>query len=825
MNGLPKAAKIYLALVAALGAVAATSVYFLPFPRHNYNWFDFALFAALAVIGSNRKVVVFRRGEDEDTGSMSLGFAVTFATMIHCGIREAMVVAGIGSLVGCFFPKRQKTVQMTFNFSLSLFETLLGGLVYFGLNAWSFNFAVPSTFLAVVGSSLTFYLINTFGVATIISLVSGQRLWNLWKENFLWTAPSFFAGACISTLTLFLIGKNIFVVLLFMAPVLFFVYQSYATYMARSMEKQRHIEELQRKQEQLAELYLATIKSLALAIDAKDQYTHQHILRVQRYSVAIAKEMGLEGNDLEAVNTGALLHDIGKLGVPEYVLLKPGRLTDEEFAKIKAHPEIGAAILEPVEFPWPVLPVVRHHHEKFDGTGYPDGLAGEEIPLSARIMAVADVYDALTSNRSYRSAWTHERAVETIKNDAGTHFDPQVVEAFVRIIDGVVQEMAEEGEGPLVDQNQVPSDPKSRIADKAARDISRSSAELWALYEVAQTLSSSLGLDETIAILGRKLEAIFPGATCVFLLRDDESKGYRARAVLGTNVPFFTDCSTNGDQSLTKRMIESNSSYLGEYDQDDLMLTGSGSSVWVPMKSSLIVPIVHQEEALGSINLYHAEPGALSKDDQSLLEMIAERAAMAIYNGLLFDRTRGHAFTDSLTGLYNLRFVTQYVEDKVRMGHRIFSEDDAFVPTERFALLCLDLDSFKPINDNFGHQKGDKVLVDLAEIFKQTVRDNDIVARYGGDEFLIILQNAGPESAEIVMEKLQKAVEEFDPGLIHYKLGNLRVGVSVGYACYPEDGDSFATLVNAADHRMYERKTERKLASLTQKGGKKKSAS
>ena len=148
--------------------------------------------------------------------------------------------------------------------------------------------------------------------------------------------------------------------------------------------------------------------------------------------------MGLHGPELEGLKTGALLHDIGKLGVPEYVLLKPGRLTDEEFAKVKKHPEIGAAILDPVDFPWPVLPVVKYHHEKWDGSGYPEGLKGEEIPLTARILAVGDVYDALTSNRSYRHAMTHEEALETIREGVGTHFDPKVAEAFFDVIEDVV---------------------------------------------------------------------------------------------------------------------------------------------------------------------------------------------------------------------------------------------------------------------------------------------------------------------------------------------------------------------------------------------------
>jgi putative nucleotidyltransferase with HDIG domain len=199
-------------------------------------------------------------------------------------------------------------------------------------------------------------------------------------------------------------------------------------------------QELVDSQERLSKLYQATTRSLALAIDAKDRYTHQHILRVQRYALAVAGAMGISGDELHAIEVGALLHDIGKLGIPEEVLLKPGRLTNEEFELIKQHPRMGAEILEPVPFPWPVLPVVKYHHERWDGTGYPERLRGEEIPRSARILAVADVYDALTTDRSYRGAWSHARACEEIRLQSGKHFDPVVVEKFLAVIDSVVEE-------------------------------------------------------------------------------------------------------------------------------------------------------------------------------------------------------------------------------------------------------------------------------------------------------------------------------------------------------------------------------------------------
>ena len=586
------------------------------------------------------------------------------------------------------------------------------------------------------------------------------------------------------------------------------LYQNYATTTARTEEKQQHIEELQLSQEHLADLYLATIKSLALAIDAKDQYTHQHILRVQRYAVAVAKHLGLTGSELEAINTGALLHDIGKLGVPEYVLLKPGRLTDEEFAKIKQHPEIGAAILDPVEFPWPVLPVVRSHHEKWDGTGYPDGLAGEDIPRTARVLAVADVYDALTSSRSYRNAWTHERACEVIQKDRGTHFDPVIADAFLEVITGVVEEMAREGDGPLLAAEPAAA-AVSSPSDQAARAIHQASSELWALYEVVQTLSSSVGLEETLEILGRKLEALLPGTTALFLLRstdadEPKSEEMTVRSVVGINREFFAGAKTLGRTSVS--VARTRTTFLGAYDADDLLLISSQMTQWTPLQTALIVPISHQGEVLGTINLYHPNAGAFSAHDKQLLETIADRAATALYNGLLFDRTRSHAFTDPLTGLYNIRHITQHVEECCREA-------------QPFALLCLDLDSFKPINDNFGHQKGDQVLRDLsALLFLAALRPGDIAARYGGDEFLVYVQGGTAEDAEVLAERLQAAVENYDPGLHHPRLGALHLGVSIGYGCFPTDGTDFASLIADADAHMYREKTERKLGRLAGEG-------
>jgi len=801
MNKLPRAAKIYLVLIYLLGGAATGMSVWTPVPRVEAETWELGLYLVLAALAGSKKIRLMRRENAEDHVSMSLAYVLTCTAMLRFGPAAGVLVGAVGSLCNGLFPHRQPGHQILFNVALTMVEAWAAGLVFLWLNGGSLVLHNPGTYPAVAGASLAYFLVNTGGIAVVLALCTKQDAWKLWRETFLWTAPSYFAGGCVGALAMLVLHSHAGYVLVLLAPLGWVMHQSYATTAARTEEKQQHIEELQLGQEHLAGLYLATIKSLALAIDAKDQYTHQHILRVQRYAVATAAHMGIAGVEMEAINTGALLHDIGKLGVPEYVLLKPGRLTDEEFAKIKKHPEIGAAILDPVEFPWPVLPVVRSHHEKWDGTGYPDGLAGEDIPRTARILAVADVYDALTSSRSYRNAWTHERACEVIKKDRGTHFDPVVADAFLEIIGLVVEGMARDGEGPLIaaEAAKVPSSP----ADQAAREIHRASSELWALYEVVQTLSSSLGLAETLEILGRKLEGLLPGIAALFLLCDEGSKagGMSVRSAVGVNRDFFVGASTLGPASPSCQVAQSRATFLGEYEPDDLLLTSSQSAQWTALHTALIVPVVHQGEVLGTINLYHPEPDAFSAHDRQLLETIAGRAALALYNGLLFDRTRSHAFTDPLTGLFNLRHITQQVEDRCAEGHP-------------FALLCLDLDSFKPINDNFGHQKGDQVLRDLSALFLANVRPGDVVARYGGDEFLVYVHGGGPAEAARLAARMQDAVDSYDPGLLHPRLGALRLGVSIGWGCFPVEGDDFGSLIAAADSHMYREKTERKLGKL-----------
>src|SRR5437660_215034 len=252
-------------------------------------------------------------------------------------------------------------------------------------------------------------------------MTEGRNPVQVWKECYLCAFPYYLLGALIAcgmSAVNRLIGWQ-FGLLAF--PIVYWIYRSYQTYLSRLQAQKKHAEEI-------AALHLRTIEALSLAIEAKDHTTHDHLRRVHVYAIEIAKDLGVDEAQLNAIRAASMLHDIGKLAVPENILSKPGRLKPEEFEKMKIHPVVGAEILDRVQFPYPVVPIVRAHHEKWDGTGYPAGLKGEEIPIGARILSVVDCLDALASDRQYRRALPLQEAMAKVASEAGTSFDPRIVE-------------------------------------------------------------------------------------------------------------------------------------------------------------------------------------------------------------------------------------------------------------------------------------------------------------------------------------------------------------------------------------------------------------
>ena len=273
-----------------------------------------------------------------------------------------------------------------------------------------------------------YFVLNTFAIAVAIALQQRSHVLRIWRTHFqnLWF--TFVGGALGAAVTVYALQLNIYGLALLSLPLLlaFILHFAYRNSTGRTADQLDHLAEMNR-------LHLCTIEALARAIDAKDAVTHGHIRRVQQWAIALARRVGQTEADLRAVEAAAILHDVGKLAIPEHILNKPGRLSAPEFERMKTHAKIGAEILSEIEFPYPVVPIVRHHHENWDGTGYPDRIAGEAIPLGARILAVVDCYDALTSDRPYRRALSAGEAFAIIEERSGTMYDPAVVAAFREI--------------------------------------------------------------------------------------------------------------------------------------------------------------------------------------------------------------------------------------------------------------------------------------------------------------------------------------------------------------------------------------------------------
>jgi putative nucleotidyltransferase with HDIG domain len=274
----------------------------------------------------------------------------------------------------------------------------------------------------------TFFALNSGLTSLALALESGTSAFDTWRRHAAYLAINYYAAASLATLAVGNGWQLNFTVVGLVVPLLLLSYIAYHEASTRIGAAHQHVDELER-------LYQAATEMLAIAVDAKDQVTHGHIRRVQRHTLAVARALGVsDARELKAIEAGALLHDIGKLGVPDYVLNKPSSLTRAEYDAIKMHAPMGARILQAVDFPYPVVPIVRHHHEQWDGGGYPDGLVGPEIPIGARIIAVVDCFDALTSDRPYRPRLSVDDAIALLRSRGGTFYDPRVVEKFIELI-------------------------------------------------------------------------------------------------------------------------------------------------------------------------------------------------------------------------------------------------------------------------------------------------------------------------------------------------------------------------------------------------------
>jgi diguanylate cyclase (GGDEF)-like protein/putative nucleotidyltransferase with HDIG domain len=560
-----------------------------------------------------------------------------------------------------------------------------------------------------------------------------------------------------------------------------------------------HLDRLRQKTGEIVEasrLHLATVEALATAIDARDQVGVGHVRRTQIYAVGMGKLLGLPSKDIDAIRTGALLHDIGKLAVPDHILNKPDGLTPAEFEKTKIHSRVGASILEKVDFDCPVVATVKYHHENWDGTGYPEGLRGESIPLTARILGLAAAFDTVRTARPYRAAMTREQARQTILSEAGTRFDPTVVDTLLRNLAQLEAQINSEG---------LSYDEPASSSQNYVEQIKLANREVFSLYEMAREFSSSESLHETLDMFARKIAEFVPFNTSVIYLLDHAKRNAVAAYVAGDHAGLLESRRLKAGQGATGFALKTRQTVHNV--DPDLDFSHSQAELSGHYSTMASVPLLDNDELIGAITIYARDLDKYGEEHIRLLETVSRIAADAIGKSLKHDEARTHALTDPMTGLPNARNLQMQFEKEVARAKR---------GDNGFQLLMLDLDGFKAVNDSFGHKAGDEMLKGIGKVIADQLRDYDFLARYGGDEFVALIPDTSPEDVLDLCNRIENAVTEFALPVGDGQTAS--VGVSLGAAGYPKNGETFDQMVVAADRIMYERKTRRKRSAAAASG-------
>jgi putative nucleotidyltransferase with HDIG domain len=570
-------------------------------------------------------------------GTLSVNFLFTLLGILELGLPETLVI-GLASTLAQFYwrpARRVKFVQLVFNLSQVTVSSAVAYGAYKLVVIYVLHAPGP---LALLVAAIVHFGCNTAAMSTIIGLTEDKPIAKVWIASYLWSFPYYMVGAAAAGLVHFLNRHIGWQSSLLILPPIYLMYRSYRLYLGKLETEKRHAE-------QVSSLHLRTIEALALAIEAKDETTGEHLQRVRVYAMALAKELGLSEDETEALRAASVLHDIGKLAVPEHIISKPGKLTPEEFEKMKIHPIVGAEILEQVHFPYPVVPIVRAHHEKWDGSGYPNGLAGEEIPIGARILAAVDCLDALASDRQYRKALPLNEAMAKVVADAGKSFDPKVVAILKRRYIELEKLANQE---PLQAPPKLSTDvkvvrgsaPAAGFAESAEPDantfkpgenaVSRiAAARLHGqeILELNRRSESSLRTEDILSLLAVRLKQLVPhDSMAVYCPRDG---ALAAEFVSGENFRLFSSLRIPEGEGLSGWVAENHKAILnGNPSVEPGYL--NDPTKYSTLRSALAVPLEGPGGVAAVLALYRAGQDAFTADDLSVVEAIGSGLGVAI---------------------------------------------------------------------------------------------------------------------------------------------------------------------------------------------------
>ena len=623
--------RIYLGIVVALGATvlvhSASGLLQTPHP------FGLLVFGALAIVTGS-----FRLNFAAISASISVSDTFFLTTALLFGPGPAALVVAVDSFIICV-RRKEPLARLAFNtaapalslwiaaecsFALAGVDPLAGSKAPVG------TLAVPMLALAAV-----YFLLNSGLTAGAIALDARESVVHLWTRHFMWLSVGYLAAASAAFCLILLIQQVSLTAAIMVLPLIAVFHLTLRASFGRLEDAQRHLVDLDR-------LYLSTVETLAMAIDAKDDVTHSHVRRVQAYAVALANALGIDDPEsIKAIQAAALLHDTGKLAVPEHILNKPGKLTESEFEKMKLHVDVGADILSLVDFPYPVVPIVRCHHESWDGNGYPRGLKGEDIPIGARILAVVDCFDALTSDRPYRRRMSDAAALDILRQRRGTMYDPRVVDMFIATYKNVVideagtpeqrevlrriaESSSEAGDRPEPCRSEPGGD---RDASASAQAVA--SDELLAFVSLARIAAGDGTVADLLALSSTLITGIVPDVTGAWYLLDSGKTRLTVAEAFGPAAAALRGTSTNVGQRLTGWVAASRQSITNA--DAALDLEGIAERGTPPLSSCMSMPLQIGDSLLGVLSLYSSTADAFDEKRGRLVEMIIPHLSAALH--------------------------------------------------------------------------------------------------------------------------------------------------------------------------------------------------
>jgi diguanylate cyclase (GGDEF)-like protein/putative nucleotidyltransferase with HDIG domain len=730
-------ARNYVILVVSAGALTlAHSIHSLWVEPIGLQWL---VIAALTLLTGSFTVKV-----PSLNASLSVSETFVFASVLLFGPPAGAATVLLECLIILFWmpPQARPVHVILFNTAAPAISIWVSGTVFFLVSDIQ-SYSQPATqlsalFLPLLTFTALYFLLNSWLVAIALGFETKQSATQIWWKNFTWLSVNYFSGASVAALLVTYTPSHAldFSTLAIIVPLLVVSYLTFRTAMGRVEDSNNHLSELNR-------LYLSTIETLAMAIDAKDQITHGHIRRVQAFAVGLAHHLGVSDRSLlKAIEAAALLHDMGKLAVPEYILNKPGKLTDAEFEKMKLHASVGADILSAIDFPYPVVPIVRHHHENWDGTGYPSGLKAINIPIGARILSVVDCFDALTSDRPYRPRLTDEQALTILVERRGTMYDPLVVDTFIRVYSQLCPETTP-GRLPRHVLNEITGSTQVPLAQSTYphfEQIAASSDEMLTLYDLASGLAGLGNMSEVGDIIANHLRRLIPFTQSAVFVYDAVTDDLQAKYANGNASSLIGGLRISRGQRLSGWVAANHRTIV---NSDPILDLGDVARTILPrLRSCLSTCITYNGQLVGVLTLYSDAIEAFNDNHRRIIEVVAKQI------GPIFRIGPGQDVApagDAMTGLPEL----QQLEDLLEATSVGTNVTLVFVEVANLEAVGLEID----------HHTSEEVLRQVAQQTKSALRSQALLFRFGTKE-LVAVFSKNDDGAESAAERIRSRLAE-----------------------------------------------------------------